>query len=556
MTEILFARVDDVDASLAVAARDAAIVAQFASEAAQVLSEAAKDLAVAARTGAEVAQAAAETAQTAAETAQSNAETAQASAEAALADALIAVTDADAAALLAQQWAENPEDDDVVPGGFSALHWAAKAETFAASVQLPSPAVANTFVRRNAGNTIYDAISITGVKDELLTVDGAGSGLDADLLDGSHASAFQPIDATLTAIAGLSTSADQGIYATASDTFTTFSLTVFARTLLDDTTASAMRATLGLEIGVDVQAQDAELTAIAGLVSVADRLPYFTGSGAAALTTFTSTARSLLDDASTSAMRTTLGLVIGTDVQAQDAELQAIAGLVSAADRLPYFTGSGSASLATFTSTARTLLDDTSTSAMRTTLGLTIGTDVQAFDAELAALAGLTSAADQLPYFTGSGTAALTTITSTARTLLDDTSTSAMRTTLGVAIGSDVQAFDADTLKGDVENQTITGGGTVTSKSLGTQSSGTLTLDMGDRPLQHYTNGGAHTLAPGAVNGSCLIDITNNASAGAITVSGWTKTSGDAFTTTNGDKFRCHCSVGNGGSLLIRQALQ
>lgn len=115
---------------------------------------------------------------------------------------------------------------------------------------------------------------------------------------------------------------------------------------------------------------------------------------------------------------------------------------------------------------------------------------------------------------------------------------------------------DLSILTGDTENQALTGGATVTSKSLGTQSSGTLTLDMGDRPLQHYTNNGAHTLAPGTVNGFCLVDITNGASAGAITTSGWTQVAGDSFDTTNANKFRCHCSVGNAGSLLIVQAMQ
>lgn len=155
------------------------------------------------------------------------------------------------------------------------------------------------------------------------------------------------------------------------------------------TTTSAARTALGLAIGTDVQAYDAELAAIAGLVSAADRLPYFTGSGTASLATFTSFGRSLVDDADAATARTTLGLVIGTNVQAYDAELAAIAGLVSAADRLPYFTGSGTASLATFTSFGRSLVDDADATAGRSTLGLVIGTDVQAYDADLAAIAAL-----------------------------------------------------------------------------------------------------------------------------------------------------------------------
>ena len=57
-----------------------------------------------------------------------------------------------------------------------------------------------------------------------------------------------------------------------------------------------------------LQPIDAELTAIAGLTGAADRLPYFTGPGAATLTPLTGFGRSLIDDADATAAKTTLGI--------------------------------------------------------------------------------------------------------------------------------------------------------------------------------------------------------------------------------------------------------
>lgn len=61
---------------------------------------------------------------------------------------------------------------------------------------------------------------------------------------------------------------------------------------------------------------------------------------------------------------------LDTLYQPLDADLTAIAGLVSAANKIPYFTGAGTASVADFTAAGRALVDDASAAAQCTTLGV------------------------------------------------------------------------------------------------------------------------------------------------------------------------------------------
>lgn len=118
-----------------------------------------------------------------------------------------------------------------------------------------------------------------------------------------------------------------------------------------------------------------------------------------------------------------------------------------------------------------------------------------------------------------------------------------------------VISLDTHLLRDDT-SATLAKGFYETPYSNGTVSSGTLTPDAGNNNLQYYTNNGAHTLAPPSAASSILMEITNGASAGAITTSGFTKVTGDAFTTTNAHKFLCTIVKSQTYSLLNVVALQ
>ena len=151
------------------------------------------------------------------------------------------------------------------------------------------------------------------------------------------------------------------------------------------------------------------------------------------------------------------------------------------------------------------LSDVVSASTARTNLGLAIGTDVQAYDAELAAIAGLTSAADKGIQFIGSGTASTYDLTAAGKALLDDANAAAQRTTLGLGTIATQAASNVAITGG-----TITG---IPSPSLGSDVSTKTYVDnlvagLKTRIICRVATTTNVTLSSGLENGDTIDGIT------------------------------------------------
>jgi hypothetical protein len=159
--------------------------------------------------------------------------------------------------------------------------------------------------------------------------------------------------------------------------------------------------------------------------------------------------------------------------------------------------------------------------------------------AELNILDGVTSTAAELNILDG------VTATTAEINYLDITTLGTSQASKVVTAAVDGSIKVADAVTTDADND-------------GTFTTGTYTPTPLGGNMKRIVNGGAFTLAAPSAAGdyTLVIQITNTTGAGAITLSGFSKTSGDLFTTTNGHDFFVYITKCNAFTLANVVALQ
>jgi len=281
---------------------------------------------------------------------------------------------------------------------------------------------------------------ITQTPDGSLTNEQALSILGTGIMKSTTGTGVISIDPGITSLSLLATVADRIAYSTALNTWAETPLTAAGRALIDDATAADQRTTLGLGT---MAVQDASAVAITGgtLSGITNLVVDFitiddkTISSSDVLNLSSSTGNVYITG--TAASPAILSMRENSLNGSNIISLTVPAAL--AADyivTLPAVTG-------TLLINANNLSDISNAATARTNLGLAIGTNVQAFDATLTSIASLGTAADKIAYTTGVDTWAETGLTAYGRTLINSAAASNARTTLALVIGTDVQAFDA-----------------------------------------------------------------------------------------------------------------
>ncbi len=135
----------------------------------------------------------------------------------------------------------------------------------------------------------------------------------------------------------------------------------------------------------------------------------------------------------------------------------------------------------------------------RASLGLAIGTNVQAQNDILADLAGLTQTANTLPFFDSTTSAATTAISAFGRALIDDADAATARTTLDVDVAGTDNSTDV-TLAGSLNYITISGQ-TITRNAIDLAADVTGTL-----PASSVGNGITNGQLAGSIANSKLVN--------------------------------------------------